>query len=243
MTRSSPKPIYLLADSRVLFSVEDGRSLLHVIRDAAECERPSAAYVGAANGDDPAYFSIFEAAMDLAGVHSRRMIRADYPHGDATFLESADIIVLAGGDVRRGWRTMSATPLAKVLRERYMAGAVLVGISAGAILLGERGWGGDDAPDAEVFEALRLVPWTVDTHDEANTWNRLKRMVSECGSGSRGLGLPAGSGLVFHADMSIEPIRRSVVEVLPTEGDGVEILLAPVRVSGASLGRPRTLGD
>jgi len=219
--------IYLLADSRALFAVDAGRPLVRTMCDALGRDRPSAAYIGAANGDEPAFFSIFEAAMDLAGVEERRMIRADCASDDAAFLRSADIILLAGGDAGRGWRAMRAASMPEILRERYAAGAVLVGISAGAALLGERGWDGDDPEHLDVFDALGLVPWTVDAHDETNAWRRLKRVIAMAGLGARGLGLPAGSGVVCHPDLSLEPIQRSVVEVLATGDDHTETLLTP----------------
>lgn len=222
---SALKPIYLLADSRLLFFMENGAPLLKRVRDAIDRERPRAAYVGAANGDDPAHYSIFEAAMDLAGVKDRRMIRVTYPPEEAAFLQSADVILLAGGDVARGWQAMGASGITQTVRDRYAEGAVLMGVSAGATLLGEKASNGDDSERLDIFDALGFLPWTVDTHDESNGWRRLRRVVSESGGGVRGLGLPAGSGLVWHTDQTVEPLRRPIIEV--SAGDKSETLLLP----------------
>jgi hypothetical protein len=64
------KPVFLVAGSRLLFSTDHARPISQRIRDAVEREQPTAAYIGASNGDDPAFFDIFEAAPIL-----RRPIR------------------------------------------------------------------------------------------------------------------------------------------------------------------------
>ena len=99
-------PVYLLADSQLLFSSPGGRPLLAPAVDAIESAEPRAAYVGAANGDRPEYYSIFEGAMEMIGVRDRRMILAGYSARDRAYLRSADLIVLAGGDVGAGLRVL-----------------------------------------------------------------------------------------------------------------------------------------
>jgi peptidase E len=211
------KPVFLVADSRLLFSTDHARPISQRIRDAVEREQPTAAYIGASNGDDPAFFGVFEAAMDLVGAGDRRIVRADFARDDVSFLESADIILLAGGDPALGWRAMEMGGVVQSIRDRYRAGAVLIGVSAGAVLLGEKGWRAGDDGRFELFDAFRLIPTIIDAHDEARGWDRLKRAVAA--SGRSGIGLPFGSGLVCHPDMTLEPVRRPVVQFHP-EPDG-----------------------
>ena len=71
--------------------------------------------------------------------------------------------------MRRGWTAFEETGLKDKLMERYYAGALLIGISAGAIQLGLKGWDEDG-----VFDTLRLVPFVVDAHDEP-AWSGLLR--------------------------------------------------------------------
>jgi cyanophycinase len=226
---ASVKPIYLLADSQLLFWADGDRPFIRAIRDLIEEDQPKAAYVGASNGDDPAYYSIFEAAMDLAGVHDRRMIHGDYSPADDAYLRSAHIILLAGGDAALGWRTMEAAGMTPVLLDRYSEGAVLIGVSAGAVLLGRAGWSGVDPDRAARSDALNLVPWTIHAHDEAEHWTRLKGVLSRPGLSSRGLGLPRGGGLICHANLTLEAIRWPVPEFLAVGADVIQTLLLPPR--------------
>lgn len=207
------KPIFLLAESQLLFRVDHGRPVAAAIRDAVGTSGVRSAYIGVANGDDPAFFSIFESAMDLVGARERRMIRADFAPQDVRYLGSADIILLGGGDPARGWRALEEGGVVPVLRDRYRAGAVLIGVSAGAALLGEKAFAAHDVTGSAPFEAVSVVPWIIDAHDEANGWRRLSHAVGVCRV--PGVGLPAGAGVVCHPDMSVEPLRRAIVRVLP----------------------------
>jgi hypothetical protein len=80
-----------------LFWTDHAQSVAQPIRAAIDHDVPTAAYIGAANGDDPAFFGIFEAAMDLASVRERHMIHADFVPTGLAALESADVSLPAGG--------------------------------------------------------------------------------------------------------------------------------------------------
>src|SRR5215207_3261208 len=134
--QSNPQPIYLFADSRLLFWRDGGTLFLDSVRRLSTRDSPRAAYIGASNGDDPAYYSIFEAAMEGAGVNDCRMILSSFPPADRSFLNDADIILLAGGDVEKGWGVFVETGMREFVVRRYNEGAVLLGVSAGAVQLG-----------------------------------------------------------------------------------------------------------
>ncbi len=132
------QPLYLLADSQLLFWKRRGRPLLEAALDGLVRDTElRAAYVGASNGDRPEFYEIFEAAMDAIGITNRRMIDSSFGPDDHTFLERAQLIVLAGGDVRLGWTVFEKTGMKEAILHRYAQGTVLVGISAGAIQLGQ----------------------------------------------------------------------------------------------------------
>ena len=225
--------IYLLADSQLLFPRGGSASFAEDIRSRPPSSDACAAYIGAANGDDPAFFGIFEAAMEIAGITDRRIIRSDFSAVDAKYLARADVIILAGGDARRGAAVLSSTGMAEVLLDRHAEGATIAGVSAGAVLLGQGGWLEDphevaEAPFvAERVETLALVPWIVDSHDEAADWARLRRQMRHAEPYARGLGLPHGSGLVVHGDGSIEPLRKPVLELLRISDETMRTLLLP----------------
>jgi len=223
----SGAPVYLLADSQLLFASPGGRPLLAAAVDAIEDEEPRAAYVGAANGDQPEFYSIFEGAMEMIGVRDRRMILSGYSAEDRAYLRSAHIIVLAGGDVGAGLRVLRATGMDDDIDERRREGVVLVGVSAGAVHLGTLGWPGDDPAEGELAGMLGIVPFAVDAHDEAGGWRRLRQLVARSLPGTVGIGVPTGGGIIHHSDGSVEPVGRSAVEFRLQDDRIVESTLYP----------------
>lgn len=222
------KPIYLFADSQLLFWREAGRPFLQDLRDLLDEDEPlsdpKAAYLGASNGDAPEFYDLFRAAMESVGIRTCRQILSEPDAADRDFLREADLILLAGGDTERGWKAFETAGLGQTLIERYYGGALLVGVSAGAVQLGLKGW---DAGGERLFDTLRLVPFVVDAHDEPS-WGRLLRAVPRAGEHARGFGVPTGGGALYHPDYSIEPIRHPLAEVtLTEEGEPRVALLIP----------------
>lgn len=145
-----------------------------------------------------------------------RMIRSAPSDADRAFLDEADLILLAGGDIARGWAVFQETGMHTRPSLRATAwGAVLMGISAGAVQLGQRGFSeGGAAP----FDTFQLVPMVVDVHDEPE-WSRLNAVVKGLPEHTRGLGIPLG-GAIIHADfLSVEPVRKQLLEPTPLQGE------------------------
>jgi cyanophycinase len=208
-----PQPIYLLADSQLLFWRRRGRLLLEDLVDGTRDTRLVAAYIGASNGDRPEFYEIFEAAMDPIGITNRRMIDSSFGPDDRAFLERAQLIVLAGGDVKLGWATFEKTGMKDVILDRYTHGAVLVGISAGAVQLGRYGIvETTESAATGLLDMFELVPLVVDTHDEQTEWTRLSEAIHLLQGAATGLGIPTGGGVIVHPDGSIEPLRRPAHE-------------------------------
>ncbi len=224
------KPVFLFSDSQLLFWRDGERQYLEQLRDLLiedldEPARPfSAAYFGASNGDAPEFYDLFLAAMDSIGIRRCRHIPARLGSDDLAFIDQADLLLFAGGDVRRGWDAFDANDLAAKIFARYYAGALLVGISAGAVQLGLKGW--DEASD-RLFDTFRVVPFVIDAHAEPD-WPTLHRVVPRAGEHVKGIGIPTGGGLVYHPDYSLEPIRHPATEVFVNpEGKLVQTLLLP----------------
>jgi cyanophycinase len=197
------KPIFLLADSQLLFWRESGQLLLErVVRDRMP-DKLQAAYIGASNGDNPDFYAIFVSAMEGVGVIDCRMIPSVISEPDLAFLNHADIVLLAGGDVEAGWRVFLTNGLSEHVVRRYFEGASLIGVSAGAVQLGLCGL----AADGSIIETFELVPLIIGAHEESDNWKS-----------TTAIGLPTGGGAIYQPDHTIEPLRRPVVKLSLKEG-------------------------
>lgn len=205
MSKGLLKPIFLLADSQLLFWREHGQLLL----EARLRDRTKAAYVGASNGDDPEFYALFVAAMKGLGIVDCRMIPAAVSETDLAFLNDAGVILLSGGNVEAGWRTFVTNGLKDHIVRRYRDGATLIGISAGAVQLGLCGLGADGS----VIETFKLVPFIIGAHEESDNWKTTTELLRLSPANTRAIGLPAGGGAIYHPDHAIEPLRHPIVEL------------------------------
>lgn len=213
------KPIFLFADSQVLFwrEKEAGELFIErlkrtILEDENRPEGPlKAAYLGASNGDKQEFYDIFVSAMNQIGISECRHIPAKPQESDYKFLRTADLVLLSGGDVETGWNVFSETELQERVVNCYHNGAILVGISAGAIQLGLRGWKETKQIPGDLFPTFQLVPAVIDVHDEGD-WDDLRKIVKHLGETNRGYGIPAGGGAAYHPDWSFEAIRHHLVE-------------------------------
>lgn len=222
------KPLYLLADSQLLFRQgEDGVS--DRIRADLSSSDPKAAYIGASNDDKLEFYDLFTAAMQIMGVSQCRMVPSRLGDEDKAFLQEAELVVLAGGDVEVGWRVFEQNGLKDVISRKRYEGTTLVGVSAGAIQLGL-----GSLTQAEQPKALNLfgfAPFFVSAHDETDEWFDLRALVNLGHPGVRGVGIPTGGGAIYSPDGTLEPIRRPLVELVKTDDHVNEDLLLPLKAA------------
>lgn len=169
-----------------------------------------AAYIGASNGDDPIFFELFKAAMNGINLHDSRLINSSFSTEDQSFVSGADLILLAGGEVERGWNVMQNTGMVEMIRQRYVEGAVIVGVSAGAVQLGAGFYNEDH--ESELTETLMLVPYLIGAHDESNDWGQLRQSLKKHKAFCKGYGLPHGGGMIYHPDATLEPLNIVINE-------------------------------
>ena len=207
MKRSmSLQPIFLFADSQLLFWRDGGQLFIERIVTRGQLK---AAYIGASNGDNPDFYAIFVSAMEGAGVFDCRMIPSVISEADMAFLNDADIVLLAGGDVEAGWRVFLNNGLSEHIVRRYSEGALLIGISAGAVQLGLGGL----AADGSLIETFKLVPYIIGAHEESDNWKTTTALLRLAGSGKTGIGLPFGGGAIYHPDQTVEALRKPLVRL------------------------------
>jgi hypothetical protein len=200
------RPIYLFADSELLFWRQRGRLFLQTLTDSVGPRPLRAAYVGAAEGENPVHYSIFEAALGNVCACDCRLITSRPSLADLNFIRQAGLIALASRDVGEGYRSLERNGLNRQLVRRYHEGALLIGLSAGAVQLGLCGWV-DDGPCEYLIDTLKLVPLIVGVDEEDSGWERLHRAVLSAPGAAKGIGIPAGGGLCYHASRTVEPIR------------------------------------
>ena len=207
------QPLYLFADSQLLFWKPQDKLLLEGVVAGHEDQPFAAAYIGASNGDREEFYSIFVAAMDAVGITERRMIRAPFDSEDRAFMERAQLVLLAGGDVQLGWNTFEKTGMKELILERYARGATLVGISAGAVQLGRQTvFNTEESASLQLIDVFNLVPAIIDVHDEQHEWARLSRTIHMLEGKVSGIGIPTGGGIVAHPDGTLEALRRPADE-------------------------------
>jgi cyanophycinase len=80
-------PIYLFADSQLLFWGNRGNLFLKSVTDQVKHPSAKAAYIGASNGDNPQFYSIFEAAMDSVNILDRRMVLSSFSSEDESLMK------------------------------------------------------------------------------------------------------------------------------------------------------------
>ncbi len=220
------KPLYLLADSQLLFWKSGGDSLAERIRADLDSANPKAVYIGASNGDQPEFYDLFVAAMESMDISDCRQVPSQPSREDILFLENASLIVLSGGDVERGWQVFEQNGLKELLPRKRFDGAVLMGVSAGAVQLGLGHL--SNAAQPKPLEMFRFAPFYVGAHDESNDWFDLRALVNMAQSDSRAIGLPAGGGAVYYADGTLEPLRKPLIEIVKEDAKITENLMGPL---------------
>jgi hypothetical protein len=217
--------MYLLADSQILFWRDGDRLFIEKIREQLDNPTPTAAYLGASNGDAPEFYELFRAAMEGVGLQSCRMIPSVPSEEDTSFLAAADLVLLAGGDVERGWRVFQERGMKDLIVQKRYDGTVLVGVSAGAVQLGLGSL--LETSTMTRLSLFQFAPFYVGAHEEGSEWWNLRALVNLAGDGARGIGIPAGGGMVYGPEGSLEPIRKTLIEFQKQGEQMTENMLLP----------------
>jgi cyanophycinase-like exopeptidase len=164
--------------------------------------------------------------MAQARISNCRMIPSRPGPEDREFVESADLLLLAGGDVELGWNVFQDNGLKETIARKRLEGAVLIGISAGAVQIG-MGWLTESA-NMKKMDMFRFAPFYVGAHEEQQEWWNLRALVNLAGEEARGIGIPTGGGAIYSNDGTLEPVRKPLVEFLKQEKEVSERLLMPL---------------
>jgi cyanophycinase-like exopeptidase len=131
---------------------------------------------------------------------------------DPGVVQRADLLFVSGGDTALGGHVLEASGVSARLRDAVEAGTPIMGVSAGAIVLGD--WWVEwpeevaETPAADVgpsgsclIRCTGVVKRHVfDTHNEEDDWDELRiaaALVRQSGEDATFLGIPTGGALVF----------------------------------------------
>lgn len=175
-------------------------------------DTPLALYVGAASGDDRNFGTALSQLIEAAGAKRVLWPKVTGPRRAPTRLRDAlgeaDLVFVGGGDVEAGIATLRDAGLVEDFHAAAQRGTVFVGMSAGAIMLGERWirWPHAEAGDdqAETYECLGIAGVSIDTHGEGDAWAETQAFAAvrarELGAKACAYGVPSGGALVVAAD-------------------------------------------
>jgi hypothetical protein len=176
---------------------------------------PKVAYLGAANRDHAGtYLHLADGLRRRYGarVEQARTMTDDGAQARAALAE-ADLIYLGGGDVQLLATRLRVLGLDSVLRTCHAAGAMLFGVSAGAIGLAPWWIAFPEAQaDAEAkrFPCAGALPFALDCHDEADDWQELRALLARWGTDEpsavvAAYGIPSGGALEVDARGQVMP--------------------------------------
>lgn len=192
----------------------------------------TAAYIGAANGDLPEYYDIFASAMESVGIGSQhcRMISQRFLPADQQFIESASLILLAGGDCNLGLRILKETGMGDMLLQRYTEGAILIGVGEGSVMLGRVCYNvsngvvegqrdnwlsayGRLLGPMEISPGLGIVPYVISCRETMQDYSKLHEALLLAAVSTdkqlnteQGFAIASGGALMYYPDGFVEAV-------------------------------------
>jgi peptidase E len=242
LARSQKKPTTLMAGKFRSRHFGTKPYLLDALRLTGR-KSPLVMYLGAASGDDAGFGSALSHLLEAAGARKvlwPKLARKKPQSRQARdALADVDLVFVGGGDVESGMHSLRDADLVGEFRSAAQRGVTFAGMSAGAIMLGERWirWPSDDASDdeAETYECLGIAPCSLDTHGEGDHWQETQSFAAvrarELGKKARAYGVPSGGALVIGEDGAMEARGEpvAVFAALPNKKAKLEQTLEAAR--------------
>jgi len=204
-------------------------------------DKPRALYIGAASGDDPGFGEALCGVLSAAGAAEvlwpKLARKRREPAAVRAALETVDLVFVGGGDVEAGMQALRDADLIAAVAAAADRGAVFAGMSAGAIMLGERWvrWPHEDAGDdeAETYECLGVARCSLDTHGERDDWAETRSFVAvrarEQKRKAKAYAIPSGGALVITRGGTISACGQPVPVFVagPHKEATIETTLSP----------------
>lgn len=188
----------------------------------------------------PAYKGAFEriGAREVHTLDVRRREQAADPQNVA-LVERCGVVFFTGGDQLRLTHVFGGSPVLSAIRERYEAGAVVAGTSAGAVALSATMIYDGAAADALRKGAVKMTTGfgfvegvVIDSHFlERGRFTRLME-VGATNPEYLGVGLGEDAGVIVHPDRVLEAVGSGHVIIVDSSG------LASSNVTEIGAGEP-----
>lgn len=168
------------------FSMEDDRVLDDYILGLSERDRPRVGFLATASGDAAEYIEKFHASLSGRAETSDLRLFSAPSQEPASWFAEQDIIYVGGGSTANLLAVWRVHGLDQLVRETHDRGAVLCGVSAGAICWFEGGTTDSFGPLRELRDGVGLLSGSFTPHydGEADRKPALRRALEG--------GLPAG---------------------------------------------------
>jgi peptidase E len=196
------EPLYLFAGGRGKSILATFSGIGKVIKTTGK-SRPVVAVVGVASLKDNILIYVLMSALIKSGCKCRtRRVVIARPGADIEkakeMLRKADAVFISGGDAEIGMQILKEKGMVGFFRELAGQGKLLLGASAGTIMMCQewvRWKDPDDDSTAELYPCLGLVPVICDTHAEGDEWVELKAALRLAEKGIIGYGITSGACL------------------------------------------------
>lgn len=222
-------PIYLLAGGPGAKRQSPDPILQMALRELDKT-KPSVAYIGAAHGDSMMFYSFIKRLIVAAGAGKVELVplvkKKSNMEEVQSILQSSDCIFVSGGDVSEGMRVLTERSVIPLIKKRYDEGALIIGVSAGSIMLAKQwiNWPDEnDESSAELFPCMNIAPVLCDTHGEEDEWNELHSLLGLTEGDQIGYGIPGGGAMRISVDGSAEAISRPLYRIERQEGKIIRI--------------------
>ena len=212
-------PIYLLAGGRGAKRESPDPILQMALRELGKT-KPSVSYIGAAHGDSLMFFLFIKRQITAAGAGKVELVplakKKSNMEKAQSIIESADCIFVSGGDVAEGMRVLTEKSVVPLIKKRYNEGALIIGVSAGSIMLAKQwiNWPDEnDEASAELFPCMNIAPVLCDTHGEEDKWDELHSLLRLTADDQIGYGIPSGGAMRISSDGTVEAISMPLYRI------------------------------
>ena len=222
-------PIYLLAGGPGAKRLSPDPLLQMALKELDKA-KPSVAYIGAAHGDSKVFYLFIKHLIVAAGAGKVELVPLAKKNSDIekaqSIIRTADCIFVSGGDVKEGMRVLAEQSVIPLIKKRYEEGALIIGVSAGSIMLAKQwiDWPDENDNDsAELFPCMNIAPVLCDTHGEDDKWNELHSLVRLTKEEEIGYGIPSGGALRISPDGAVEAIGLPLFRIEKKKGNIAQI--------------------